>query len=124
MIKRITLTEEHLKLIPFLYIQDDGKYDVGIDKNIMYNLGAHLLDDMAMILGLTDKAIPGTENDPDGRAYDDETEAHMLSLHNFMKENLFFIETLVHQFAVKGGLKPGTYKCKDYELLWERDGEE
>lgn len=124
MIKRLELTEDHLKLIPFFFLEEEGDDRIVFDRRIMFNLGSHLLEDMAMILGLEDQAIPGTENDPDGRAYKDEAENYMLGLHDYLKDNLYEIETLIHQYVTRGGLKPGTYKCKDNELIWERDGEE
>lgn len=63
MIKRITLTKEHLKLIPFFYEQEEGDNKIVFDKTHLYNLGSHLLEDLAMILGYNDSAINGTEED-------------------------------------------------------------
>lgn len=118
MIKKITLTEDHLKLIPFLFIEERGDNLITVDKTHLFSLGSHLLEDMAMILGLQDKAIKGTEEAPEGRAYPDDVEKYMLDLHSYLVDNLFYIETLIHQFATRGGLKATTYKCKDNELLW------
>lgn len=118
MTKKITLTEDHLKLIPFIFLEERGDNEVVIDKTHLFSLGSHLLEDMAMILGLQDKAIKGTEEAPEGRAYPDEVEEYMLGLHKYLVDNLFYVETLIHQFAANGGLKAATYKCKDNELLW------
>lgn len=74
MIKRITLTKEHLKLIPFFYEQEEGDNKIVFDKTHLYNLGSHLLEDLAMILGYNDSVIKGTEEDPDGKAFPDEIE--------------------------------------------------
>lgn len=120
MVKKITLTEEHLKLIPFLFIQEFDDEQVGIDKEIMFNLGSHLLEDMAMILGYMDKVIENTKDDAEGRAFDDDTEKHMLDLFNYLVDNLYYIEILIHQFVVKGGLTVGTYKAFDDELIFEK----
>ena len=121
MVKRLTLNEEHLKLIPFFFIQEDGNYNVFIDKEQMFCLGSQLFEDMSMILGLRDKMIPKTENDSDGMAFESETEEYMLGLYNYISEHIIDIETLIHQFVVKGGLTVGTYKCKDNEMLWEKE---
>ena len=40
MLKRITLNSEHLKLIPFLFIQEDGDYNIMIDKEQILCLGS------------------------------------------------------------------------------------
>ena len=76
---------------------------------------------MSMILGLRDKMIPNTQNDADGMAFDDETESYMKGLYDYLVDNLYDIETLIHQFVVNGGLSVGTYVCKDNEMLWERE---
>ena len=80
MVINLTLTEDHLKLIPFLYQQEFNDTQVGVDKDILFNLGSHLLEDMAMILGKMDAVIPNTLNDGDGRAFNDETEEYMMGL--------------------------------------------
>lgn len=120
MVVKITLTENHLKLIPFFFIQEFNDNEIGVTKEQMFNLGSHLLEDMAMILGLNDKAIDNTNDDADGRAFDDDTEKYMLDLYNYIVENLYYIELLIHQFAIKGGLTAGTYKALDNELFWEK----
>ena len=80
-----------------------------------------LLEDMCMILGLQDKAIPNTENDADGRAFDEETTKYMIDVYEYVMYNLADIETLIHQFVVKGGLTPGVYACLDNELIWKKE---
>lgn len=121
MIKRITLTEEHLKLIPFIFIQEDGNYNILIDSGQMFCLGSQLFEDMSIILGLRDKMIPNTQNDAEGMSFDKESEEHMLSLYEYLVDHLHDIETLIHQFVVKGGLSVGTYKCNDNEMIWEKE---
>ena len=88
MVKKITLTKDHLKLIPFFFIQENDDENVCISKEQLFNLGSHLLEDMAMILGMEDKAIPNTSENEFGRAFDDETEAYLLDLHNYLITNL------------------------------------
>ena len=109
-----------MKLIPFIFIQEDGDYNVLIDNEHMFCLGSQLFQDMSIILGLRDKMIPKTENDADGMAFDEETEKHMLELYSYLKEHMYDIETLIHQFVVKGGLSVGTYICQDNEMIWEK----
>lgn len=120
MVKKITLTEDHIKLIPFFFIQEFGDNEIGVTKEQLFNIGSHLLEDMATILGLTDKAIPNTNYDADGRAFDDKTEKYMLDLYNYIVDNLYYIELIIHQFVIKGGITAGTYKALDNELFWEK----
>jgi hypothetical protein len=120
MIIKLELTNDHLKLIPFFYTQEVDDNLVGVDREIMFNMGSHLLEDMAIILGMEDKALKNSENDADGRAFDDETEEYLLSLFDYFNSNLYYIETLIHQFVVKGGLTVGTYQALDNELIWEK----
>lgn len=121
MIKRLTLTNEHLKLIPFILLNEDGDYNVVIDKEHFFCLGSQLYEDMSAILGLRHKAIPKTENDAEGMAFDEETEKYMFDLYSYLKDNLYEIETLIHQFVVKGGISEGTYRCLDNEMIWEKE---
>ena len=120
MTKTITLTDDLLKLISFLNIEECGDDEVCFDRTRLFSLGNHLLEDMAFILGKVDEAIPNTETNENGRAFPDELEKYMLEMKDYIAENLTFILSLVLQFASKGGLTVGTYKCKDNELLWER----
>ena len=125
MIKRIEVTEDLLKVIPIIYLQENVRgiddKEIKIDSNHLYNVGMHLLEDLSMALGIYDHAINGTEDDPEGRAFNDEDTERMLSLHKYVVENLYYIETLIHQYAANGGLQVGTYRCKDNELLWEKE---
>lgn len=111
-----------MKLIPLFLVDTEGDDKVFVDRSHLYT-GSHLLEDMSMALGIFDKAITGTESDPEGRAFPEEETEMMLKLHSYITENLFYIETLIHQFVVKGGLKVGTYKAKDNELIWEMEEE-
>lgn len=90
-----------------------------IDK---YNLfgGTYVLEDVALIIGKWGDFIPGTEYEPTGRRYSPEDEEYMYGLYEYIVDNMVFIESLVHTYAVKGGLTAGTYKCVDYQLDWEK----
>ena len=125
MIKRIEVTEDLLKVIPIIFIQQKiGKTSdektIYVDTTHVFSVGMHLLEDMAMALGIYDRAIKGTEDDPEGKAFNEEDTNYMLSLHKYVVDNLYYIETLIHQFVVKGGLEVGEYYCKDNELIWSR----
>lgn len=116
-ILHLNLTEDHLKLVKFLNIEDNDDDVLTINKKVMLTMQTHLLDDVAMILGLRDKAIRNTEEDADGAAYPDDVEKYMLDTYKYVSDNLYLIETLLHQ-KVMEGVKPGTYMCKDNELVW------
>lgn len=121
MIIHINLTEEHLKLISAFNAQLDGDTIIYYDSKWLYG-GTHIMEDLALILGYQDKAVKGTENDAEGRAYDEETEKHMKELHQYIVDNFFYIENLIHYYSTRGGLKVGEYTCKDNELIWEYKG--
>ena len=73
-----------------------------------------------MVLGLRDKAIKNTENDANGRAFPTDIEKYIFSVYNYVKDNLYLLETLIHQFVIKGGITPGVYECDDIDLIWHR----
>jgi transcription termination factor NusB len=121
MIKRIEVTEDLLKLIPIIFVQEEGDDKVIVDKKHTFAIGLHLMEDMAMALGIYDRAIKGTEDDPEGYAFNEEDTEYMLKLHRYVVDNIFYIESLIHQYVTKGGLEVGTYKAKDNELIWEKE---
>ena len=118
MILHLNLTEDHLKLVRFLNVEDKDDDFLKINKKIMLTMQTHILDDIAMILGLRDKAIKGTEEDADGAAYPDDVEKYMLDTYHYVSDNLYLIETLLHQH-VFDGVKPTHYRAKDSDLVWE-----
>jgi len=118
MILHLHLTDDHLKLVRFLNVEDEDDDVLTINKHVMLTLQTHILDDVATILGYKDKAIKGTEEDPDGAAYPDDVEKYLLDTYNYVSKNLYLIETLLHQRCTKG-IVPGHYKCNDADLLWE-----
>lgn len=118
MIIHLNLTEDHLKLVRFFNIEDTHDEYLSINKEVMLTLQTHLLDDVAAILDLRDKAIPNTSNDAEGTAYPDEVEKYMLDTYYYVSDNIYYIETLLHQHVIDG-IKPGHYKAKDNELIWE-----
>ena len=117
MVVHLHLTEDHLKLVKFLNIEDDDDV-LTINKNVMLTLQTHILDDVATVLGYKDKAIKGTEEDSYGAAYPDDVEKYLLDTYHYVSDNLYYIETLIHQRCTSG-VVPGHYKALDSDLLWE-----
>lgn len=116
----VNLTEDHLKLIRNLNVQALTDETVGIAKDNLYD-GTYKYEQMALILGLTDKAVPGTEEDMEnGTLYEKEAQLYMVELDKYINENLLNIEEILHQFCLKGGLTVGKYVCKDYQHIWHR----
>lgn len=121
MIIHLNLTEDHLKLIQMLNIEDIDDDFLSINKNVLLRVQSHILDDVALVLGMQDKRIKGTEDDGEGGAYPDEVEKYLLDTYNYVKANLYYIETLLHQYATQG-IKSGHYTAKDNELIWHYNG--
>lgn len=118
----LNLTEDHLKLIRFINFDDSEDGVLKINRNEFLTMRTHILDDVALILGLRDKAIPNTTEDADGSAYPDDVEKYMLDTYHYVSDNLHLIESLIHQFVFEG-VKVGKYKCVDYEMIWKYEGE-
>ena len=122
MILHLHLTEDHLKLVRFLNIEDKDDDVLTINKKVMLTMQTHILDDVAMILGLRDKAIKNTEEDADGAAYPDDVEKYMLDTYNYVSDNLWLIESLLHQRVLEG-VQPAKYKCRDDDMIWTKEDE-
>ena len=121
MIKKITLTEDHLKLINLIRFEDDElNKKVVIDKINPYLLSGKL-ENIAFALGLNHLAIPNTNDSEYGAAFPDEIEKYMLDVHHYIVDNMYDIEVLIHQMVLKGGITPGTYKCIDSEEIWTKE---
>lgn len=125
MIVRIEVTEDLLKVIPIIYWQKNVEWDYSeiiIRTDHIFSAGGlHLLEDMAMALNIYDRKIKGTEDDPEGAAFNEEDTERMLTLHKYVVDNIQYIESLIHQYITKGGLQVGVYKAKDNELIWEKE---
>ena len=167
-IKKITLTEDHIKLIQNMKFEtfemgevfsttliDEAIEEIESDKESMkkfglvrdrlvrakeklelvsdlkechawginqWNLfgGTFVMEDVALILGHYGDYIPGTEESPLGKQYPKELEDYMWSLYMDIYENMEYIISLVLFYTDKGGLTPGTYKCKDTEKNWTK----
>lgn len=124
---KITLTDEHIKLISnlrFTEFNDDINAleieKIGFDLNSLYG-GSFLLEDISYILGCYDKHIEGTEDKATGPEFETELMDHMLELHEYIMNNINLIEEIVHQFIGKGGITPGTYSCDRFDHIWKRE---
>lgn len=125
---RLTLTEDHLKLIshfnfgevPDITNEDIERPTFGLDMNSLFG-GSFVLEDISYILHRYDEHIDGTEENPFGVEFPEKTTEYFYSLYNFILDNLKEIEELVHQFVADGGLTPGTYKCKANEHIWSKE---
>ena len=119
MIKEIKVTEDHLKLIPFILVED-CEDNLVIDKERVFCVQSTVLNDISLILGIRDRAIKGTEEDAEGMAFSDEDTEYMLKLYHDIVDNIYDWETLIHQMVVKGGLNVGTYRCNEVDMIWEQ----
>lgn len=127
-IKKITLTEDHIKLIKNIKFEafefSDSKkqrthYGWGIDQYSLFG-GTFAMEDIALILGKYDQYIKGTEEDPLGKAYPKELEDYWVKLFDDIYSNMEYIISLVLYYTDKGGLTPGTYKCKGEVREWTK----
>ncbi|MBP5722890.1 MAG: hypothetical protein J6X18_04880 [Bacteroidales bacterium] len=123
----VTLTDDMLRLVsrinfeqfpPVESWEGSQKLTWGIDINSLYG-GSFMFEDISYILGIYDRHIEGTEFDSMGPRFSKEDEDYMYGLHSYILEHLQDIEEIVHQFCNRGGVKPGTYKCKPNERIWE-----
>ena len=115
-IKKITLTEDHLKLLSQMRVIEQDDTFVGYNKYDLY-YSTLLLETIAIIIGRENEALPYTDMDPDGKKFPEELTNYLIQLHEYICDNLLYIESIIHQFIFTG-IKPGVYKCKDYELIW------
>ena len=114
---KINVTDDIIKLLAMSSIGEETEDGVMIGNE--YILGGHLLEDMAMILGITDKSIPNTKEDADGMAFPDEIEKELIELNDYIRDNRRSFEFLIHQFMFDG-LKAGTYEANDYDMLFNK----
>ena len=94
-------------------------YAWGINQWSLFG-GTFVMEDIALILDRYDEFIPGTEESPQGKQYPKEFEDYMWELYNTIVDNMEYIISLVFYFSDKGGLTPGTYKCKDTLKEWTK----
>lgn len=117
----LVFTEDIIKFVKLLKPQQFDEGRIGYDLYGLYS-ESHLFDFMAMVLGLEDKKIPGTETNPMGAEYEKEAMDKMMEIDAFIVENLISIEEILHQFCTEG-IKVGKYSCLAYQHIWKYDGE-
>lgn len=117
---KVNLTQEIINFIKLFKIESFNDSQIGLDTFGLYP-ESHLFDFMAQILGLEEHKIKGTEENPMGAEYDEETMNKLIELDAYIVENLQYIEEILHQFC-DIGIKPGTYTCLAYNRIWKYKG--
>ena len=125
--KKIEITDEHIKLLQAMKFEEfvfdeqsrNGRIGWGIDQYSPWG-GNYPIEDIALILGHWEEAIPGSENTVEGRCFPEPLQSHLLDLYEFITENMPFLWSMVIWYSDKGGLTAGTYKCNPRYLEWQR----
>lgn len=124
--KTLKVTEDHITLLQaikfesFVFDGDsrNGRIGWGIDQYAPWG-GNYPIEDIALVLGVLDKAIPGTEDDVDGRKFPVYLEDKLFRLYNDVTDNMEDYFSLLVSQAGCGGLKPGYYKCNPRYRDWK-----
>lgn len=117
---KITFNEDHIRLIRNLHIDQFSDSRYGIDNYNLYG-GTFLYEQMALILGVADQVILGTEEDVFGPRYPDELMERFNDLDAFIVTNLPYILDLLTQFCGEG-IQPGVeYWCHDRDRIWRKN---
>ena len=117
----LVFTDDIIKFIKLMKVQRFNDGQIGFDNYDLYP-ESHLFDFIAIVLGLQDHRIKGTEENPLGAEYDEEAMKYMFEIDSFIVENIEYIEEILHQFC-DVGIKPGKYSCLAYQRIWKYDGE-
>lgn len=118
MVKKLKITPEHVKLIKNYQFKRLNDQYIGVDTYSPFG-GTDALKDIAWLLNMTDKIIPESIEDPLGVRFDDETQDYLAGLGVDLYENMEHYMNIMFQFADKGGLVPGVYKCILPDPFWE-----
>ena len=113
------------KIISQINIHTDSEFDnemVGIDTTNMWG-GTFIFEDMALQLGLMDKIVPGTEENPLGPQFEEETQKYLLETANFIVDHLKDIEAILHQFCTEGLQAGVTYVRMNNSDIWHKENE-
>ena len=108
-----------IKFESFVFDGDsrNGRFAFGIDQYAPWG-GNYPIEDIALILGFLQEAIPGTENDYNGRKFPDKLHEKFHDLYEDITENMEYYFDLLIDFSNKGGLTPGVYKCNPRIKEW------
>lgn len=125
--KKLIVTEEHIKLLKSIKFESfvfdgetrNGRFAFGIDQYAPWG-GIYPIEDIALILGYYGDAIPGTEEDYNGRKFPDELHDKFHDLYDDITENMEYYFDLLIQYTDKGGLTPGVYKCNPRIKEWTK----
>lgn len=125
--KKIIITEDHIKLLQAIKFEEfvfdgetnNGRIGWGIDQYAPWG-GNYPIEDIALILGHFGDAIPGTEDDYNGRKFPTELHNYFHNLYDDITENMEFMFSLLIYYTDKGGLTPGTYKCNPRIKEWSK----
>ena len=126
-LKKITLTEDHIKLLQAIKFEEfvfdgdsrNGRFGFGIDQYGPWG-SSYPIEDIALVLGHFKDAIPGTEEDYDGRKFPTELQEKFHDLYDYVTENMEYLFNLLIYYTDKGGLTPGTYKCNPRIKEWTK----
>ena len=125
--KKITLTEDHIKLLQAIKFETfvfdgesrEGRFAWGIDQYAPWG-GNFPIEEIALILGHWEDALPESINDWDGRKVPDELQNKFYDLYDYITNNMEYLFSLLIYYTDKGGLTPGTYKCNPRIKEWTK----
>ena len=125
--KKITLTEDHIKLLQNIKFETftfdidsrNGRIGWGIDQYSPWG-SPYPIEDIALILGHFQDAVPGSENEIAGRYFPEPLQTHFIELYEDITTNMEYMFSLLVSFTGKGGLTPGTYVCNPRLKDWEK----
>lgn len=80
--------------------------------------GGSPIEDVAMILGIRDRAIPGSDESPFGPSFNEEDDARIRGLIEFFDENIEHIMEIVIQMCTEGVRAGVEYWCLPHEHIW------
>lgn len=125
--KKITLTEDHIKLLQAIKFETfvfdgesrEGRFAWGIDQYAPWG-GNFPIEEIALILGHWEDALPDSINDWDGRKFPVELQDKFHDLYDYITNNMEYLFSLLIYYTDKGGLTPGTYKCNPRIKEWTK----
>ena len=134
MVVELKITKDLLKVLPLINIQhfeteyhrknvdSNGKEvnEIAIQQVLQIDtrnllIGNDAIEDIAFALDIA----PRCQADFNGvRSYDKAVYDKLECLFDYIKDNLYYIESLIHQKCCEG-IKEGVYRARDNEMIWE-----